>query len=92
VLRFTSQDAAAVLWLGIFQIGLSYVCLTRGVRSVPALETTSILLLEPVLNPLWAWLLQDERPAKLAIAGGAVIFSATLVKAWWDQRNPRLQR
>jgi drug/metabolite transporter (DMT)-like permease len=92
VLRFTPQDAAAVLWLGIFQIGLSYVCLTRGVRSVPALETTSILLLEPVLNPLWAWLLQDERPAGLAIAGGAVIFSATLVKAWWDQRNPRLQR
>lgn len=28
----------------------------------PALETSLLLLLEPVLNPIWAWLAHGERP------------------------------
>ncbi len=34
-----------------------------GLRHIPALEASLILLIEPVLNPVWAWLFQGERPA-----------------------------
>jgi drug/metabolite transporter (DMT)-like permease len=46
---------------------------------VPAFEATTILLLEPVMNPIWAWLVHGEKPGPWALAGGAIILSATLV-------------
>jgi drug/metabolite transporter, DME family len=71
-----------ILYLGVFQIGLSYVCLTRAMRRVTAFEATTILLLEPALNPVWVWMVHGERPGAWPLAGGAVILTATLVSAW----------
>lgn len=73
-----AKDALVILYLGVFQIGLAYVFLTRGVRGVSALEVSLLLLLEPVLNPIWAWLVHRENPGAWAIAGGFIIMSATL--------------
>jgi drug/metabolite transporter (DMT)-like permease len=83
----TIRDIVIVLWLGLFQVALAYVCLTRGIRSVPAFEATTLLLLEPALNPVWVWLLHGERPSALPLAGGAIILAATLVNAWWSNRS-----
>lgn len=89
IVNFQVKDVFVIAWLGLFQIALAYLCLTRGIGSVPALEATTILLLEPALNPVWAWLIHSERPSAQAIAGGAVIVTATLIKAWWQtQRVP----
>jgi len=68
-----------ILYLGVVQIGLAYVCVTRAIRHVPAFEATTILLLEPVMNPIWTWLVHGEKPGGWALAGGAIILSATLV-------------
>jgi drug/metabolite transporter (DMT)-like permease len=68
-----------ILYLGVVQIGVAYVCVTRAIRHVPAFEATTILLLEPVMNPIWAWLVHGETPGPWALAGGAIILSATLV-------------
>lgn len=70
-----------VAYLGVFQIGLAYVFLVRGVRGVPALETSLVLLVEPALNPVWSWWVHGERPAGLALAGGALILAATAARA-----------
>lgn len=77
-----STDIAVILYLGIAQIGLSYVCLTRAIRHVPAFEATAILLIEPALNPIWVWLIHGETPGVWALAGGALILSATLLNTW----------
>lgn len=74
-------DAAALLWLGVFQIGLAYLCLTRGMRGVPAFEASLLLLLEPVLNPLWAWWQHGERPGTLALVGAGCILAASVWRA-----------
>ncbi len=73
-------DGAAVLYLGGVQIGLAYVFLTRGMRRVPALETSLLLLVEPILNPVWAWLVHGERPGGWAVAGGALILTGTVLR------------
>jgi drug/metabolite transporter (DMT)-like permease len=78
------RDWAVIGYLGVFQIGAAYLCLSSAVRHVGALEASIILLAEPALNPLWAWLLHGERPSGWALAGGVVILGATLAKAWWD--------
>ena len=52
--------------------------------------TTSVsllLLLEPVLSPVWAWLVHGEKPGTLAIAGGLVIVAATAVYTWSGDRS-----
>jgi DME family drug/metabolite transporter len=60
----------------------------RGLRVVPVLEASLLLLLEPVLNPLWVWLLHGERPGPWSLLGGAAILVATAVKTWDDSRVP----
>jgi drug/metabolite transporter (DMT)-like permease len=75
--KATSVDWAAVSFLGVFQIALAYVFMVHGVRRVGALEVSLLVLLEPVLGPLWAWLIHSEQPSSLALLGGAVIIAAT---------------
>jgi drug/metabolite transporter (DMT)-like permease len=77
VLESGPLDWVTVSYLGAFQIGLAYVCLTRGVRRLRALETSLLLLCEPVLNAVWAWLLHGETPGAGSLAGCAIILLAT---------------
>ena len=72
-------DLALVAYLGVFQLGLAYLAFSHGVSGTPAVEASLLILLEPVLNPVWAFLLAGERPGPWAVAGGAVILGAT---AW----------
>jgi len=56
-------------------------------KEIPALEASVLLLVEPVFNPVWAWLVQGERPGSWALVGGVVILSATAGKAVYDSRR-----
>jgi DME family drug/metabolite transporter len=79
-------DWSIILYLGVFQIALAYVFVTNAIQVIPALEASVILLLEPVLNPLWAWLVQRETPGAWALLGGAIILGATTFKSWSESR------
>ncbi|HEX5576207.1 MAG TPA: DMT family transporter [Gemmatimonadales bacterium] len=79
-------DWAIMGYLGIFQIGLAYVFVTSAIQRIPALEASVILLLEPVLNPVWAWVIQRETPGAWALLGGAIILGATTYKSWNESR------
>jgi drug/metabolite transporter (DMT)-like permease len=74
----SGKDVAVLLYLGTIQIGVAYLCLTRGIRHVTALQTTTLLMAEPALNPVWAWLVHAETPGAWALAGGVLIVSSTL--------------
>jgi DME family drug/metabolite transporter len=80
VTHSTLADWFVIAYLGIFQVGLAYVFVTRGVRGVPALEASLLLMAEPALNPVWAFLVHGERPGPVALLGGALIFGATLIR------------
>jgi drug/metabolite transporter (DMT)-like permease len=79
------RDAAAIAYLGVFQVGAAYAFFTRGLRALSALEVSLLVLMEPVLNPLWTWLLTGERPTPLAIAGGALMIAALAARAIIDR-------
>jgi len=85
-LRAGPVDVAVLVYLGVFQIGLAYVWLTRAVREIPALEASLLLLLEPVLNAVWAWWIHGERPGSWSLAGCAVILGATLAQVLGQRR------
>lgn len=79
-------DWLLVGFLGVFQIAIAYIFLLRGIENVRALEASLLLLLEPVLNPVWAWLAHGERPGAWSLTGGAIILLSTVVKSWIDTR------
>jgi drug/metabolite transporter, DME family len=82
-------DLTVLVYLGVFQLGLAYLCFTRGVARTPALEASLLVLLEPVLNPIWTFLLAGERPGRWAIVGGSIVLGATLWRTLspvWSQR------
>jgi len=63
-----------------FQIGFAYWLLTRGIRGLPAVEVSLLLLAEPVLNTLWTWAVHGETPGNWSLAGCAVILAATCTR------------
>jgi drug/metabolite transporter (DMT)-like permease len=54
---------------------------------VPAFEVSTLLLVEPVLNPVWTWLIQHERPGGWALAGGGMILLSTAARLVYDARS-----
>ncbi len=87
----TAGDLAIVAYLGVFQLGLAYLTFSRGVTGTPAIEASLLILLEPVLNPIWTFLVAGERPGPWAIAGGAVVLGATAWRTLAPVLTPRLE-
>jgi DME family drug/metabolite transporter len=81
VASLSGHDAAAIGYLGVVQIGIAYWFFVRGLRVLPALEVSLLVLLEPVLNPLWTWLVHGERPSLLASVGGGVMLIALAARS-----------
>lgn len=72
-----ARDLGIAAYMGVFQLGLSFILITLGLRRVNALDGALILLIEPVVNPLWVWLVHDEVPGVWGFAGGALILLGT---------------
>ncbi len=87
VTGFSAGDGAVLLYLGFVQIGLAYWLLTHGMKHVTAFEASTLLLLEPVGNPLFTWFFHGEKPGQRALAGGAVILISTFAKLWFERRQ-----
>ncbi len=81
-----AADWAVVVYLGVFQIAAAYLLLAAGIRHLSALTASTLLLLEPAVNPIWAWLVHGEAPGVWSLAGGGLILGATLLKTALDGR------
>jgi drug/metabolite transporter (DMT)-like permease len=73
------KDVLAILFLGIFQIGVAYILFTDGIsKGVRSLDASIVGFIEPLLNPVWVFLFVGERPSVWAILGGAIIIAAVI--------------
>jgi len=82
LVRGTSRDWIVVAYLGVFQLALAYVFLSRALTQVRALEVALVGLVEPVLSSIWAWLVHGETPSNRVVLGGLGILAATGWHAW----------
>lgn len=80
-LALDGRGILLVLFLGIVQMGISYVLFVRGLTVVPAAEASLLGMLEPMFNPLWAFLGLGEKPSAWALLGGAIVLSAVAGRA-----------
>ena len=70
----------ALVVAGIFQLGISYILFSIAIKQATALEAILIPVIEPILNPIWVFIIIKEVPAKLSIIGGIVVISAITLK------------
>lgn len=78
----TRAQLGVLFLFGAVQMALPYLLVARGLRAVSPQEAGTIMLLEPILNPLWAFLAAGERPAPVTLAGGAFIVGALAWRYW----------
>ncbi|MBS1553170.1 MAG: EamA family transporter [Bacteroidetes bacterium] len=67
-----------LLFMGIFQIGISYIIFNEGIKYISATESMIIAMLEAVLNPIWVFIGIGEIPTKFSIAGSVIILLAII--------------
>jgi len=80
----TVPQASALLFLGVFQLGLAYMLFTSGLRVVSATAAMVTSMLEAVFNPIWVFLGIHERPAASALVGAVMILG---VVGWYTFRS-----
>ncbi len=81
-------------WLfafGALQMALPYVLMARGLRAVSPQEAGTLTLLEPLLNPLWAYLVspETETPGEFTLYGGACVLGALVYRYWPTRPAPK---
>ena len=87
----TLADWGGVLFLGVFQLGIPFILMSVAIRYLTAVEAILIQTLEPVLNPIWVFLVVGETPTPLALVGGCVVLTAVTLRAILASRTPRKQ-
>jgi drug/metabolite transporter (DMT)-like permease len=81
VLSAESWKLGAVCVTGVVQLAIPYVLFQLALRRVRPVDASLLILLEPVLNPLWVALATTERPDAFTVAGGVAILIAMIVEA-----------
>jgi drug/metabolite transporter (DMT)-like permease len=73
---------SSVLSLAVFgtlQMALPYAFFARGLQSTAPAQATLIALAEPILNPIWVWIGNGERPHQATVIGGGLMLVGVLV-------------
>jgi drug/metabolite transporter, DME family len=84
----TTNDWLTIFYLGVFQIGISYILFTFGIVSgVRSFDASIIGFVEPLLNPLWVFLVVGETPGRWAMLGGALILITVAAHTILNNRN-----
>ena len=83
----TPTAVAALLTLGIFQLGLSYVLYVKASKYCPPLACCLLGAIEPLLNPVWVFLFNGERPGIFALIGAVVVITSITLWSIYGQEQ-----
>ena len=86
--EITPAPVLFLMLLGVVQLGIPYVLLAKAAEHCPPLACCLLGAVEPLLNPLWVFLLDGEAPGPRALAGGAVVIATITLWSVWKYRHP----
>lgn len=81
----TAGQAVCLAGFGMFQMGIPYLLFAWGLKQIPGHEAAGIVLLEPILVPVWVWLAwrhtpDYQFPQWWTLVGGGLIFAGLLIR------------
>jgi drug/metabolite transporter (DMT)-like permease len=87
----SDRDLAILALMGCVQLGTGCLLATAASKELSATELGLLALLEPILGPVWVWVLMGENPGPATLVGGLVVLGAVLANeafAAWRGRIP----
>ena len=99
-LAYFSEEALALdarqwwllLFFGVAQIAAPAALFAAALRKLPAPQAQMLALLEPLLNPLWVFLLLGEIPTGHGLGGGGLILLGILADLSLRRGSPSLAK
>lgn len=76
------QSLVLLIAFGTIQMAIPYVLFSRGLQDLGAPEAGLLGLLEPVLSPIWVFLVVGERPAAPTLIGGLFLLAGVACRYW----------
>jgi len=71
--EFSAVIITSVVVLGVFQVGVAYICLSIGLKTTPPVTASLISGVEPVLNPILVSVFYGEKMSGLAMVGAVIV-------------------
>jgi drug/metabolite transporter (DMT)-like permease len=82
-----AHEMAMCAGLGVFQLGIGSIMFAVASATVPAVELTLFALGEPLLAPIWVWLVVDEMPSIYSFFGAAILIIALLIHVFGNRKR-----
>lgn len=86
---FSPTIIASVLVLGIFQVGVAYILLCLGLKTVSAVTASLVSGIEPILNPILVAVFYHEKMGKYALIGAVIVIAGVL---WYNIVSARMNK
>ena len=75
-MAFSPKILFWVLVLGVFQYGFANIFYAKGCLLLPKTETSLLLTIEPIFNPIPVWAVTGEKPGTKALIGFFIVIAA----------------
>lgn len=72
-LSLSLGEVFALAIMGVIQLGIPYFLFSKALETISLQEASLIVLIEPVLNPIWVALVVGEVPSVATFIGGGII-------------------
>jgi drug/metabolite transporter (DMT)-like permease len=72
-----------IVALGVFQLALAYIFMSKGLDEVPAVTASLTTAIEPILNPIWVAIFFHEMITPLAFVGAVIVITAVVGYNVW---------
>ena len=82
--NFGVTAIGGIVALGVFQLALAYIFMSKGLNEVPAVTASLTTAIEPILNPLWVALFYHEVITPLAFVGAVIVIAAVVGYNLWN--------
>ena len=67
-----------IVALGVFQLALAYIFMSKGLEEVPAVTASLTTAIEPILNPLLVAIFYHEMVTTLSLVGAIIVIGAVV--------------
>ena len=83
----TGTAVVCIVILGVVQLGLPYILYSKAVKHCSPLMCSIISVVEPLLNPVWVFLVTGEQPSYWALIGGVVVLVTVTLWCVWGAKE-----
>jgi drug/metabolite transporter (DMT)-like permease len=88
-LSLSLKEGWIVAVMGVVQLGIPYWLFSKGLEQISVQEASLIVLIEPVLNPIWVALIVEELPSGATLVGGLCIVGSLAFRYLRSSLNPQ---